>query len=107
MGQVNRCKVICKRGVGTPISQVDGSREWVTVLEAVSAAGKSLPACIVWKGSYHLVGRYIPGRGQPGTRLARTPNGWTSNELALEWLQLYFEPLTKPKYVSALILANV
>lgn len=83
---VNRVKVICKRGHGAPISQVNGSREWITVLEAVSAGGRSLPACIVWKGKYHLAGRYIPGIGQPGTRFACTPNGWTSNELALKWL---------------------
>lgn len=98
MGQVNRVKVICKRGRGTPISQVDGSREWITVLEAVSATGISLPACIIWKGKYHLAGKYIPGIGQLGTRFACTPNGWTSNELAVEWLQLHFEPYKRPRY---------
>lgn len=84
-----------------PISQVDGSREWITVLETVSADGKTLPAFIVWKWKYHLVGKYIPGVGELGTRFACTPNGWTSNELAQEWLQRHFEPATRPRYDTA------
>lgn len=99
LGKVNKVKVVCRRGRGPPILQSDGSREWVTVLEAVSGTGHVLSACIVWKGKYHLAGQYVPGVGKAGTRFACTPNGWTSNELAQEWLEQHFEPVTRPRYV--------
>ena len=84
MGHVSKIRVICKRGRGPPISQVDGSREFVTVLEVVFATGKAIPSCIVWKGNYHLIGKYIPRAGRAGTRYTYTPNGWTSRELGQE-----------------------
>ena len=67
MGHVSKIRVICKRGRGPPISQVDSSREFVTVLEAISATGKTIPSYIVWKEKYHLMGRYILGAGHAGT----------------------------------------
>ncbi len=96
-GHVSKIRVICKRGRGPPISQVDGSREFMTVLEAVPATGKTIPSCIVWKGKYHLMGKYIPGAGRAGTRYACTPNGWTCRELAQEWLERHFEPSTRSR----------
>ncbi len=95
----NKVKVICKRSRGAPILQVDGGREFVTVLEAVSAMGRSIGPYFIWKGKHHTVGRYIPGVGEPDTRFACSSNGWTSYELAQEWLEKHFNPLTRPKCI--------
>jgi hypothetical protein len=40
MGMANKCKVICWRNRKNLHLTYDGSREWVTVIEGVSAAGK-------------------------------------------------------------------
>ena len=103
LGAVSKIKVICKRAKGTPTAQMDGSRDFITVLEAVSASGRLLPPYIIWKGKHQTVGRYIPKIGEPGTRFGCSPNGWTSNELAYEWLTLHYDPLTRPEYVLSLI----
>ncbi len=75
LGQVHKIKVICQRGQGAPVQQVDGSQEFVMVLETVSAKGKTIPPCVFWKEKHQLVGRYIPGIGEANARFACSPNG--------------------------------
>ncbi len=107
LGAANKVKVICKRSRGAPILQVNGGREFVTVLKAVLAMGKSLGPYIIWKSKHHTVGRYIPGVGERDTRFACFSNGWTSYELAQEWLKKHFDPLTRLEYAYLRIQARV
>ena len=58
MGKGERCKVICGRGRKHPRLTHDGSREWVTVIEAVSAAGIVLLPMLINKGEAHCMGWY-------------------------------------------------
>jgi len=54
-----RCKVICRRNRCTPRLTVDGSREWVTVIETVSGDGQVLSPFIINKGVAHYAGWYV------------------------------------------------
>ena len=58
IGKGERYKVICRRGRKNPRLTHDGSREWVTVIEAVSTAGVVLPPMLVNKGEAHYMGWY-------------------------------------------------
>jgi len=58
MGVALRCKVICKRGLRSPLLTQDGIREWVTVMEAVSGDGHVLRPMIINKGVAHYMGWY-------------------------------------------------
>lgn len=53
LGQVHKVKVICQRDRGAPIHQVDSNREFVTVLETISAERRTISPCIIWKGKHH------------------------------------------------------
>ena len=75
-----------------------GNREWVTVIQGISAAGWAIPPFIIFAGKvlisswYHDVPRdWI---------LQVSPNGWTSNELAIAWLK-HFNAHTKARSVGS------
>jgi hypothetical protein len=50
MGMTNKCKGICQRNTKNPHLTYDGSCDWVTVIEGVSAAGKVLSTMVINKG---------------------------------------------------------
>ena len=69
-----------------------GNREWVTIIEAISASGWVLPPCIIFKGKVFVKSWFD---GLPGDWCFEvSPNGWTSDEIGLRWLQKLFIPST-------------
>ncbi|EDN06865.1 hypothetical protein HCAG_03395 [Histoplasma mississippiense (nom. inval.)] len=79
-----------------------GNREWVTVIEAVNAIGWALPPYIILKGQGLLEGWF---EGLPEDwRLDVSPNGWTTDEIGLKWLQRVFIPAANPRRVGSSIL---
>ena len=97
LGMAAKSKVVCRKGRRNPRFVHDGNRKLITVVEALSTTGIVLPPLVITKGSYHIAGHHINGSGGPGWRYAKSPNGWTSNELGLDWLKEMFHPLTEPK----------
>jgi hypothetical protein len=91
MGQTSSAKVITradyygKRGLLQP-----GNREWVTVIECISAAGYALPPYIIFKHKSLNLG-WAEGLPQ-NWMLENSPNGWTSDEISLHWLQKVLIP---------------
>jgi len=76
-----------------------GSRETVTVIEAVGIFAQDIPPIVIMKGEKHLYGWYhgkIPGHWTT----AVSPNGWTDAYLGLQWLVRNFEPHTCPEDLS-------
>ena len=71
-----------------------GNREWVTSIECVNSMGWALPPCIIFKGSVHIEGWYQETKLPPNWRIEVSPNGWTSDEIGLHWLQKVFIPET-------------
>ncbi|KAJ5124561.1 uncharacterized protein N7515_008386 [Penicillium bovifimosum] len=66
--------------------------EWVTAIECTNASGWALPPCVVHKG------RDITKSGlacvPEDWRVEISPNGWTSDEINLRWLEKLFIPST-------------
>lgn len=67
-----------------------GNREWVTVIECISAAGYALPPYIIFK---HKSLNLAWAEDLPSDWiLDNSPNGWTSDEISLHWLQKVLIP---------------
>jgi hypothetical protein len=68
-------------------------REWVTAIECISAAGRSLMPLIIFKGKYVQRQWFIP-ENTPQWTYTSSPNAFTSNDIGLQWLQDIFIPDT-------------
>jgi hypothetical protein len=73
---------------------IGGKQEWVTDIECMSAAGEALPPLLIFKGA-NMNTRWINEQSPQGWHFATSKNGWTSNNLCLEWLKRVFEPHTR------------
>ena len=70
-------------------------REWVSVIETISATGVKLQCLVIFKGK-HLQSTWFPAQGTPDWLYTTSENGWTSNSVGSEWLQRIFIPNTSP-----------
>jgi len=75
------------------------NREWVTVIQGINSQGWAVPPFIVFKGKWHLASWYEKQNFPAGWRIAISENGWTTNEVTLEWLK-HFEKFTRTKTVG-------
>jgi hypothetical protein len=75
-----------------------GNREWVTIVQGVSAAGYLLPPFVIFAGSV-LIDVWFKDLPRNWI-LEVSPNGWTNNQLALAWLE-HFDKHTKSSAVGA------
>lgn len=71
----------------------DGNREMITVLECICADGTALAPAVIFKAAATIDESWV-GRVKdlPEVLFGRSPNGWTSNQIALDWLQFNFGP---------------
>jgi hypothetical protein len=83
----NGMVVTGKERRGRPKSVQPGSREWITVIQAINAVGWTIPPFIISAGQYHLANWYRENNLPDDWAIATSPNGWTDNELGLEWLK--------------------
>jgi len=68
--------------------------EWVSIIECVSASGRSTRPAVLFKGKT-LRTTWFP-RDLPDYRFTTSENGWTTNEIGVSWLNEIFLPETKP-----------
>jgi hypothetical protein len=65
----------------------------VTVLKAVSADGYVFPTFLIIKGEVNTYGQFGNLKVEDAdTRFAKSPKGWTDNELAYQWLIEVYHP---------------
>ncbi|EKV06856.1 hypothetical protein PDIG_76290 [Penicillium digitatum PHI26] len=69
-----------------------GNREWVTAIECTNASGWALPPCIIFKGKVFIESWFDNLLND--WRFEVSPNGWTSDEIGLRWLEKLFIPST-------------
>jgi hypothetical protein len=101
MGIISTAKVVCSSDrKGKPRLLQPGNREWVTAVECISARGIAVPSLIILKSVNKLLDWYNLPSLPPNWAITESPNGWTSDELGLEWLQKIFDPWTKPYTVG-------
>ena len=95
MGLVATAKVVTRAEMaGRPFLVQPGNREWVTSIECINATGWVLPPCIIFKGKVHIEGWYQDAALPKDWRIEVSPNGWTSDQIGLKWLQNIFIPAT-------------
>ena len=70
-----------------------GNREWVTVIQAVNSIGYAVPPYIIIAGKNHLDSWYDESDFPPYWGTGVSQNGWTTNELGLDWIR-HFEKST-------------
>ncbi|KAH7464036.1 hypothetical protein FOMA001_g17889 [Fusarium oxysporum f. sp. matthiolae] len=80
---------------GRPESVQPGNREWITVIQAINAEGQAIPPFIIGAGQYHLANWYRDSNLPGDWAIATSQNGWTDNELGLEWLKHFDRCTTK------------
>jgi hypothetical protein len=85
---------------GRPKSIQPGNREWVTVIAAINAAGWSIPPFLILAGKHHISAWYEEAEILRDWVIAVSDNGWTTNELGVEWLK-HFNAYTKARTVGA------
>ena len=95
MGVALRCKVICKKGPRSVKLTQDGSREWVTVIEAISGDGRVLRPMIINKGRAHYMGWYAKLKRHDVATFGVSEKGWSNEELGLWWLKEIFDIETR------------
>jgi hypothetical protein len=99
MGVIGHQRCIVSKSNKKPKVAQDGNREWVTLVECVSMIGTVLSPWIIFKGKVQ------PAKWMAKMKELRkdeefvghiciSDNGWTDNELGVEWLKRCFEPET-------------
>lgn len=73
-----------------------GNREWVTVVQAISSVGYAVPPYVIVAGKNHLDSWYDETELLPYWRTGVSQNGWTTNELAMDWIR-HFEEFTSSR----------
>ncbi|KAF4456192.1 hypothetical protein F53441_1609 [Fusarium austroafricanum] len=84
---------------GRPKSVQPGNWEWITVIQAINAEGWAIPPFIIAAGQYHLATWYRESNLPDDWAMATSPNGWTDNEIGLEWLK-HFDRSTSARSVG-------
>ncbi|CCF45783.1 transposase, partial [Colletotrichum higginsianum] len=97
MGQIAAGMVVtsAERRSNTKMVQ-PGNREWVTVIQAISSSGYSVPPYIIVAGHYHLSTWYTETDLPHDWVIATSENGWTTNEIGLNWVK-HFDCHSKPR----------
>jgi hypothetical protein len=86
MGVAATSKVVTSiKTVGRAVTVQPGNRDWVTTIEGINASGWCLPPFIILSGKLHQAAWYqhLP----PDWVVAVSDNGWTTDELGVEWVK--------------------
>ena len=79
---------------GKPKSVQPGSREWITVIQAINAECWAIPPFIVVADQYHLANWYQESNLPGDWVIMTTQNDWTNNETGFEWLKHFDQHTT-------------
>jgi hypothetical protein len=71
---------------GQPKAVQPGNCKWTIVIQGIDAAGWAIPPFIILAGQYHLSAWYEEDIPQDWA-IGVSDNGWTTNELGVEWLK--------------------
>lgn len=92
---------------GRPRQAQQGNREWSTVIQAVNSQGWALPPFIILAGKNHLGAWFRDSPMPRDWRFAVSENGWTTNELGVEWIKHFDQHTrTRTKGVKRLLILD-
>jgi DDE superfamily endonuclease/Tc5 transposase DNA-binding domain/helix-turn-helix, Psq domain len=97
-GQGGNGLVVGSRDKRALLKKQPGSKAWISLIECVSATGSHLPPLVIFKGK-HVQQQWYPERLTPFKtwQFTSTPNGWTSNDTAVEWMEKVFVTRSFPR----------
>lgn len=88
-------KVIVPRREIEAFSAQPGNRDWVSIIECISAAGYVLPPFVIFEG-VRIQQSWIPDEIADDFVIQVSPNGWTDCNIALNWIR-HFDEHTAPR----------
>lgn len=80
-----------------PVKTIN-ARTWTSIIECISALGVALDPLVIFKAK-SIQEQWFKKEfltRHPGWHVTFSENGWTSNDIAVEWLQKVFLPQTEP-----------
>jgi hypothetical protein len=95
LGVCTNSQVIARAGKRKAYIKTPGDREWVSILETISAAGQKLRCMVIFKGK-SLQTTWFSSNFVPDWLYTTSENGWTSHLIGSEWLKRIFIPDTQP-----------
>ena len=84
---------------GKPKMAQPGNREWVTVIQGINSQGWTVPPFLVVAGQNHLANWYQDRDIPKDWVITLSSNGWTTNEIGLEWIN-HFDKHTKSRTIG-------
>jgi hypothetical protein len=85
---------------GRPVTLQPGDREWVTSIECINSCGWVLPPMLIFAGKVHISTWYQNAEIPRDWVIALSDNGWTNDNLGLQWVRTVFDPITAPRTVG-------
>ena len=86
-GLGDNAKVIVSRHEKEAFAVQPGNREWVSIIECIGYNGYVPPPFVIFQGK-QIQQAWIPEDSfDPHTVIQVSPNGWTDQEIALQWLK--------------------
>jgi len=82
-------------GQSTTKMMTEGSREFCSILETVSAAGAIISPFIIWQGKTHWESYYPEGGLINKATFAVSDSSYMDDELGFEYMKEHFEPYTR------------
>jgi 4-hydroxybenzoate polyprenyltransferase len=78
------------------LKKAPGTRAWTSFIECISATGEHLSPVVIFKGK-SVQQQWFPTDLKPfdGWLFTATEKGWTTNDVAVEWLEKLFIPRTQ------------
>ena len=104
MGVARTAKIVTTRNA-TAFARMPGNRDWVSVVECISASGRAIDPIVAFKGK-KILQNWIPTdvnlrQATQAWSLACSPNAFTDDDLGLRWLRQVFEPATRSTGATA------
>ncbi|RKK06667.1 hypothetical protein BFJ65_g18565 [Fusarium oxysporum f. sp. cepae] len=97
MGIIFACMVVTTSdGRGKAKLAQPGNREWATVIQGVNAQGWAIPPFIILAAQYHLANWYTESNLPADWMITTTDNGWTTNEVGLDWIKHFDKHTASP-----------
>jgi hypothetical protein len=76
-----------------------GNREWVTAIEAINSTGWAVPSYVIFKAKKNVRLGWFD-KLPDDWRINISENGWTTDQIGLEWLKTHFIPYIKDRTVG-------
>jgi len=101
MGVIATARVVTGTDrAGWPRTVQLGNREWVTIIEAISAQGIAIPPLVIFEAVMHQAAWYKDNIIPHDWLIDVSENGWTINEIGLIWLKEVFHKHTKDRTIG-------